>query len=81
MDMTGVGRVVDYDFDRGLGVVEIVAGLDDGGPMPRRLDFHCTAIADGSRRIDPNTPVVADIGPAGPGRWEARRLRSVAELA
>jgi cold shock CspA family protein len=38
-----LGKVVAFDEERGLGTVR----ADDGS----ELQFHCTAIADGSRRI------------------------------
>jgi cold shock CspA family protein len=60
------GRVAEFDGDRGLGV--LVA--DDG----RELPFHCTAIADGSRQIDPGTRVGFVTFPGPLGRIEARGL-------
>ena len=62
------GRVAVFDERRGLGEVE----ADDG----TRLPFHCTAIADGSRRIAPGTVVAFDVV-AGPlGRTEADAVRA-----
>jgi cold shock CspA family protein len=61
-----VGRVVSFDVDAGLGEVETVGG--------ERFAFHCTAIADGSRRIDPGARVAFRVGPGGPGRWEASEV-------
>ena len=67
MPETRRGRVVAFDERRGLGEVEDA----DGG----RLPFHCTAIADGTRRIAADTEVVFDVV-AGPlGRTEADALR------
>lgn len=60
------GSVVDFDPEVGLGTV----AADDG----RRWLFHCTAIAGGGRRIDTGTRVRFDVGPAGPGRWEAKQI-------
>jgi cold shock CspA family protein len=60
------GRVVEFDYDSGLGAVE----GDDG----RRLSFHCTAIADGSRTIAVGTEVDYEVTAGLQGRWEARRL-------
>ena len=57
------GTVGAFDERRGIG--EIVA--DDGTVVP----FHCTVIADGSRRIDPGTAVEFDVVPGLLGRWEA----------
>ena len=58
-----LGTVESYDADVGLG---IVVGRDG-----RRLRFHCTAIADGSRMIEPGTAVGFAVGPQGLGEWEA----------
>ncbi|HET9077893.1 MAG TPA: hypothetical protein VFN68_13245 [Acidimicrobiales bacterium] len=60
------GRVVDYDEAVGLGTVE-----DAGG---RRFGFHCTQIADGTRRIDAGTRVAFEVVAARRGSWEAARL-------
>ena len=60
------GRVVEFDDAKGYGTVE----GDDG----RRLFFHCTAIADGSRTIQVGASVDYDVTPGHGGRWEARRL-------
>jgi CspA family cold shock protein len=65
---THEGKVVSFDAPRGLGVVVD----DDGADFP----FHCTAIADGSRTIEPGTRVRFEIAP-GLGRWEAAALESV----
>jgi cold shock CspA family protein len=61
-----VGIVADFDVDRGLGTVDV-----DGAAA---LPFHCTAIADGSRRIDPGTRVTFVVVPGHLGRLEARGL-------
>jgi cold shock CspA family protein len=63
-----VGIVAEFDVDRGLGTVEVA---DDGAAA---LPFHCTAIADGSRRIDPGTRVTFVVVPGHLGRLEARGL-------
>lgn len=63
----GYATVVEFDLHRGLGT--LVA--DDG----RRLGFHCTAMADGSRRIDPGTEVVFEVTAGRLGRWEATAIR------
>ena len=61
------GHVRVFDEARGLGEVETADGL--------RYPFHCTAIADGSRRIAVGASVVFEIG-AGPlGITEARNVR------
>ncbi len=64
--LTGRATVASFDVHVGLGVI---ATSDDVA-----YDFHCTAIADGTRTIEPGTEVSFIIGPAGPGRWEAIRL-------
>lgn len=56
------GRVVEFDDAKGYGTVE----GDDG-----RFFFHCTAIADGSRTIDPGTPVEFDVVAGHLGHYEA----------
>ncbi len=63
------GTVVRFDADAGYGEV---ADLDG-----RQLLFHCTAIADGSRMIDPGVEVVFTRGPGGPGRWEAFAVQPI----
>ena len=63
------GVVVEFDEERGLGTVRDQVG--------RELPFHCTAIADGSRRIAPGTTVSFLAAPGHLGRMEARGLVSV----
>lgn len=60
------GVVVSFDEERGLGSVRDELG--------RELPFHCTAIADGTRRIDPGTEVSFLSVPGHLGRMEARGL-------
>jgi cold shock CspA family protein len=60
-----LGRVTSYDARRGLGTV-IAAG--DAGIA---FDFHATAIADGSRLIDPGTEVTFIVRSGRQGRYEA----------
>jgi len=60
------GRVSDFDEGRGTGMVR----ADAGGEWP----FHCTQLSDGSRVIAPGTAVTFEVGPAGPGRWEAQAV-------
>ncbi len=57
------GVVASFDPEVGLGVI-----VDDDEV---RWDFHCTAIADGSRRIAVGTRVHFLRTWGGPGRWEA----------
>jgi cold shock CspA family protein len=59
------GSVESFDEHRGTGVVV----ADSGEQFP----FHCTAIADGTRAIEPGTRVHFEISP-GLGRWEAAAL-------
>ncbi len=62
------GRVVAFDERRGLGEID----ADDG----RRLPFHCTAIADGSRSIPVGVDVTFRVDPGRLGQWEAAEVRS-----
>ena len=62
------GAVDEFDEPRGLGTV-----LDDDG---RRYRFHCTAVADGSRRIDVGTRITFILGPGHLGKFEARQIVS-----
>ena len=59
--MTGI--VTSFDDDAGLGTIT----ADDGTVF----DFHCTAIADGSRTIQVDTAVDFEPRPAHHGTWEA----------
>jgi cold shock CspA family protein len=59
------GTVASFDAHRGTGTV-----VDESG---EEYPFHCTAIADGTREIEPGTPVHFDLAP-GLGRWEAAAL-------
>jgi cold shock CspA family protein len=63
------GTVAEFDEHKGVGLVE--AG--DG----RRLHFHCTAIADGSRTIAVGIEVVFEVVAGHGGRWEATSLVTV----
>jgi cold shock CspA family protein len=68
-DRTGsesTGTVESFDAHRGIGVV-----VDDLGAT---FPFHCTAIADGTREIEPGTRVRFEVVP-GLGRWEATALQ------
>jgi cold shock CspA family protein len=60
------GRVTSFDPRRGWGAVSDSVGAE--------FEFHATAIADGSRRIDPGATVVFDVVPGHRGRYEARGL-------
>jgi cold shock CspA family protein len=61
------GRVVAFDDHRGLGEVEDHEG--------RRVRFHCTAIADGTRTIPVGTDVVFRMVTGPIGTVEAAELR------
>ena len=60
-----VGIVTDYDSAVGLGTVRSDRG--------ERYQFHCTAIADGTREIVPGTPVRFALQPRL-GVWEATEI-------
>ena len=56
------GVVVAFDDHAGLGEVEAEG---------RRYWFHCTAVAGGSRHVDPGQRVGFRVVPGHLGRWEA----------
>jgi cold shock CspA family protein len=60
------GTVRSFDERRGLGEIE--------GEDQTTFPFHCTAIADGARRIAPGTAVEFDVVAGLPGRWEAAAI-------
>jgi cold shock CspA family protein len=60
------GTVVAFDAARGLGIVE--------DPDGTRLDFHCTALTDGSRAVPEGAAVRYVVVPGLHGRWEADRV-------
>ena len=62
------GRVESFDEHRGTGIVV----TDSGEHFP----FHCTAIVDGTRVIEPGAEVHFEVAP-GLGRWEATALEPV----
>jgi cold shock CspA family protein len=64
------GTVVEFDAERGRGVVEDVGGA--------RLDFHCTRVADGSRSVPVGATVRYEVVPGALGRWEAAAIEVVA---
>ncbi len=66
------GVVSAFDDQRGLGTVE-----DETGS---RFDFHCTAIADGSRHIDVGTMVLFALRPGHLGRIEASDVQPLGEV-
>lgn len=65
-DASRIGKVTDFDEAVGLGQVE----ADDG----HRYRFHCTQIADGSRRIGAGTAVSFRVRSARLGTWEAAEV-------
>ena len=66
---TLTGRVVEFDERRGLGAVESASG--------ERYEFHCTAIADGTRTIAGNARVEFTLVPGPVGKFEAGAIRAV----
>jgi cold shock CspA family protein len=58
-----IGTVVEFDEHKGYGTVE----AEDG----RRLFFHCTALADGTRSVDVGAEVTFEVRPGHLGKWEA----------
>ncbi len=61
------GTVVAFDEHQGLGKVRAADGQE--------LFFHCTAITDGSRRIDVGTAVAFTVVPGHRGTWEAAEVQ------
>lgn len=61
-----LGQVIEFDEERGVGVVRAVSGDEH--------DFHCTAIADGTRTISVGTVVCFEVVPGRRGRWEAASI-------
>jgi cold shock CspA family protein len=66
---TGTGVVTAFDEPRGLGVIK----SDEGEELP----FHCTAIADGSRTVEPGRQVRFNVVAGLQGRWEAARIEKL----
>ncbi len=62
-----IGTVATFDPDVGLGTIAPAAG-------GTALAFHCIAIADGSRHIEPGTAVEYDLIPKL-GHYEAWVIR------
>lgn len=65
------GTVVDFDFDVGLGTVEV------SGHPGLRYRFHCTQIADGTRRVDVGASVGFAVVPTHGGVFEAADVASI----
>jgi cold shock CspA family protein len=75
------GVVETFEADRGLGTVSVGSGSTSGGSTGSGstgtvsvLPFHCTAIADGTRRIAVGTAVAFVVAPGTLGRLEARGI-------
>jgi cold shock protein len=62
------GRVASFDDQVGRGQIEAQGGL--------RFPFHCTAIADGTRTIAPDTPVNFRLVPGPLGALEATAIKT-----
>jgi cold shock CspA family protein len=71
MMSTHSGSVVSFSVEAGSGHI-----LDD--KTSREVFFHATQLADGTRKISLGTPVEFDVVPGGRGRYEAVRVRVVA---
>src|SRR5664280_2681470 len=67
-----IGRVGEFDDDRGLGVIEY--------GERRRFPFHCTAITDGTRQIAIGTLVACEVSPGRLGRLEAVSVRPLSGM-
>ena len=67
------GTVVEFDDAKGYGTVE--------GRDGRRLFFHCTAVADGTRTIGVGAEVDFEVVAGHQGRWEAAGLRPATDPA
>jgi cold shock CspA family protein len=65
------GTVLEFDEARGFGTIRGGDGADHF--------FHCTAIVDGSRRIDVGAAVHFDVVAGHLGRWEATAVSPVAD--
>jgi cold shock CspA family protein len=68
--------VVSFDARRGWGTV----GEAEVAEFEFEFEFHATAIADGSRRIEPGTAVVFTVEPGHRGRYEAREVTVLSGL-
>jgi cold shock CspA family protein len=67
-----LGVVVEFDEERGLGTVR--------SRRQGLLNFHCAAIADGTRTIEVGVPVAFRAVAGQLGRWEAREVQPLAAL-
>lgn len=64
--------MVAFDEDAGYGTVRADTGVEHF--------FHCTAIADGSRRIDVGAHVTFRVVPGHNGQWEAASIEAAPKL-
>jgi len=64
-----LGRVTSFDARRGLGRVTDVDGAEFG--------FHATALADGTRSVEPGTAVAFVVAAGHRGLYEARAVVSL----
>lgn len=64
-----VGSIASFDEKRGTGAISWAGGDD--------LFFHCTAVADGSRRVAPGARVAFLARPGRGGRWEAVAIQKI----
>jgi cold shock CspA family protein len=62
------GRVATFDDHVGRGEIEARGGM--------HFPFHCTAIADGTRTIAPDTPVKFRLVPGPLGALEAVAVKT-----
>jgi CspA family cold shock protein len=73
------GRVVSFDEAAGLGEIAAPSpgrgGAPGDGVRPAHYRFHCTQIADGSRRVAVGASVSFRLLPGRDGRWEAADVR------
>jgi cold shock CspA family protein len=77
-----VGTVTSFDAAVGLGEVEPAAepghaGGRVGREQATRYRFHCTQIANGTRRIEAGEVVSFRLLPGRDGQWEAADLQPV----
>jgi cold shock CspA family protein len=61
------GVVVEFDDPAGYGIVRSADGED--------FFFHCTALLDGTRRIEAGVDVTFEVVPGRRGQWEASKIR------
>jgi hypothetical protein len=80
LNMVFKGTVVSFDEVRGTGEIawspgsEVGSGAgvkDDGAVGSHVAVFHCAAIADGTRYVDPGAPVIFSLVPGHYGMLEA----------